>query len=120
MKILVSKKAAIISLILALPLTTFATYLWIEGVKGGIYSEAAEEMGMFVFYVLGFPLGTFVFKIFLSIGGEKFHETTEIWAIPFLNIAFLLQWLIWFQVFAFLWHKSEAINEKTSNLFQPL
>lgn len=115
MKILVSKNAAIISFIVALPVMIFGTDCWIHAIKGSIYSDISDNLSDIIFYVLGFPLSTLVYDLFLNISGGRLNRTTEILALPFLNIALLLQWLIWSQPIAFLWRKKETIEEKSAN-----
>jgi hypothetical protein len=115
-----NKKAAFIAMISALPFMFLASLCWHEATKGGIYSDVPGKLGDFIFYALGFPLATFVFNTFLKLGGGRFDAAHEIWTLLFLNLAFLIQWLVWSQPVAFLWRNRERIIEDAANFISKI
>jgi hypothetical protein len=93
-------KAAFIASISALPLMALATWFWMRAQEPSGFSDMLYLMGDAGFQ-LGFPLTTIVYLLFLAALGGAFTRESEVWALPLLNFAFLLQWIIWSQLIIF-------------------
>jgi hypothetical protein len=100
-------KAAIIAMLAALPIMTLATFFWIRARVPSVYSDTIYSFGDTLFQ-LGFPLTTVLFTTLLDILGGKFTRESELWALPLMNIAFLLQWMIWSQLIVWIRDKFQS------------
>jgi hypothetical protein len=81
------KKAALISIVCALPFMFLASWFWISGQKPSVFSEALYIMGDAIFQ-LGFPLTTALYIFLLSALGGKFNKENEVWALPYNQLCF--------------------------------
>jgi hypothetical protein len=106
---LISKKAAIISSVLAFPFMASASYIWIQ-----IYmTESITDKMFFQFYsltifLLGSPLTLiymFLMAVIEKILKEAIENNLEFLVLPTLNLLFLIQWIIWSQLIVFIRRK---------------
>lgn len=103
------RKAASISIILALPFMFAASWFWFGGQKPSVYSDALYSMGDAIFQ-LGFPLTTTLYYFLLKLLGGTFTKESELWALPLINFAFLVQWIIWSQLIAWFLGKRRKLK----------
>jgi len=108
------KKAALVSIVCAMPFMFLATWFWINAQKPSVFSDALYNMGDALFQ-LGFPLTTLFYLLLLSFLGGKFTKESEVWALPFINILFLIQWIIWSQIIVWIYRKFYKPRKKISN-----
>ncbi len=105
MKLLISKRAAKIAVISALPFMALASYFWIQ-----IYLSV-RTTDQIIFYsisqtifLLGSPL-TLIYilslKILDRILTEFLGNNLAFLVLPILNLLFLLQWIIWSQLIVY-------------------
>ncbi len=97
------KKAALISIICALPFMSLASWFWIRGQEPSIYPDTLYNLGDAISQ-LGFPMTTTLYIFLLSIFG-KFTKGSEVWALPLINFFFSIQWIIWSQLIVFIYRK---------------
>ena len=115
MKLVISKRAAKIAVISALPFMALASYFWIQ-----IYfSVRTTDQIVFssisqIIFLLGSPL-TLIYIMSLKMLDrnltELFGSNFSSLVLPTLNLLFLIQWIIWSQLIAIIYQKfSRAKN----------
>lgn len=100
----IHKKSILISTICALPFMFLASGFWISGRKPSVYSDTLYNMGDAIFQ-MGFPLTTIFYDLLLNFLGGKFTKENEVWTLPFINILFLAQWILWSQIIVLILRK---------------
>jgi hypothetical protein len=91
-----------IACILALPFLALGTWAWIKAGffhYQGPHGVELSGLGDAVFSI-GAPL-TLIVVHFPNYAGRLLGKHDDWWAIPAVNLLFLLQWLIWSQVAVF-------------------
>ncbi len=102
MKLLISKKAAKIAVVSALPFMALASYFFIQ-----IYfsTRTTDQIAYYsisqIIFLLGSPL-TLIYilslEIFDKILTKLLGNNLAFLVLPTLNLLFLIQWIIWSQV----------------------
>ena len=103
------KRAAPTSIFCALPFVFTASWLWISAQKLSFYSDTAYNLGDAIFH-LGFPLTTGFFNLLLNQLGGKFTQESEFWALPLMNISFLIQWILWSQLIVLIYRQFKKLK----------
>ena len=87
------------AILLAAPIILFASFIELVAMLGGDTAAKIDghEIGDGLYLFLGCPL-TRIINIFANPGGLQ--DSDNWWAVPFLNVLFLLQWIIWAQLIA--------------------
>ena len=95
------KQLLLVTVALALPFMAWASYLWISAASATIPRMQYEtyKLGDLV-YKLGSPL-TLIVLNFRAYTGRGLENSDNWWAIPLIDVLFVLQWVIWGQLFAF-------------------
>ncbi len=91
-----------IGLFIALPFALLASYSWLVGPKLTVAFEAywfGDQV-----YKLGYPL-TGLVLYFPKYSGRYLTPSDHWWALPFINILFIFQWIIWSHAVAFFLRK---------------
>ena len=111
----INKKAAIIGTILALPFMALASYFWIlifftsnptDQVVSQWISTAIFLLGspLTLLYLLSLPFLDRFLTAFLG-------NNLEFLVLPVFNLLFLLQWILWSQLIAFIYRKFSKLNK---------
>jgi hypothetical protein len=94
-----NKRAAWIAVVAAIPFVALASHAWIKGATDNSFPHyEAYHFGDLI-YMLGFPL-TQVVLGFPHYAGRLLQDSDNWWAIPLIDILFVLQWIIWSQLIA--------------------
>jgi hypothetical protein len=92
-----NKRINCIAALGALPFVALATLAWIGGVSSsGANSVEAYFLGD-VIYLVGSPL-TLVVLRFHNLTGHVLTAGDDIWAIPLIDVLFIVQWIFWGQL----------------------
>lgn len=115
MKVLIDKKAAIISSVLAFPFMALASYFWIQ-----IYFSlrTTDQIAFYsiseIIFLLGSPL-TLVYILSLElldkILTKLLGNNLAFLVLPVLNLLFLIQWIIWSQLIVWILRKFPNIKK---------
>jgi hypothetical protein len=117
-----NKRATHAAVLLSAPIILFASFIELVAMLSGDRATKIDgyEIGDGLFLFFGYPL-TRIINIFASPGGLQDGDTW--WAVPFLNLLFLFQWIIWAQLivsigrlFQTLWRR----RSKTTPSLQPV
>ncbi len=96
------KNPSIIGLLISLPFVIVASYSWLICPIFTVSHEAywfGDQI-----YKLGFPL-TGIILYFPEYSGRFLTNADNWWALPLIDILFILQWIIWSYVGAFFLRK---------------
>ena len=92
-----NKWATRFAILLSAPIILFASFIELVPMLSGNPAAKMDgyEIGDGLYLILGYPL-TRIINIFANPGGLQ--DSDNWWAVPFLNVLFLFQWIIWTQL----------------------
>ena len=95
-------KVLVASVVLTLPFVICGSFFWISA--GSVTDNPGMQLSGYelgdLLYQLGFPLTRFVLD-FGKYAGRNLGPSDDLWAVPLVDILFILQWIIWGQLLVF-------------------
>jgi hypothetical protein len=92
-----NRLSAWIAVVTSLPFVSLASYAWIKAATDGSFPRyEADHFGDLI-YTLGSPLTLIVLGPPL-FAGRFLRDSDNWWAIPLIDVLFVLQWVIWSQL----------------------
>ncbi len=102
-RICIIKKETVIGILCAVPFVCLASYFWINARNMPGVSFEWYWSGDLI-YKFGFPL-TAIVLYFPTYAGRYLTPDDHWWAIPLLNLLFIIQWVLWTHLISYLIHK---------------